>query len=61
MSSQGWIAPRDKEKEMEEQKPKAKSNAQWRASQYYGSVLNGGNSTGRVIDWASMPRLLIGR
>ena len=59
MGGQKYVPPLDKETEAELQKAKAAENAQWRTSQFYGNVLNDGNSTGRII--TSLPRMFVWR
>lgn len=59
MGGQKYVPPLDREKEVEVRQAKEAENAQWRASQYYGNVLNDGNSTGRII--TQLPRMFIWR
>ena len=55
MGGQTW-QPKQTEKEAaDRQREAAERTASWRASKLYGLISSGGNSAGRIIDWASMP------
>ena len=58
MSSQCYVPPQTDDKDSK--KAEEESNAQWRMQKMLASAM-GGNSTGRVLDWRTMPRLSIWR